>query len=120
MDDSLLVGGLERVCHLPRDVECIPDWKAGSLRPTARDTLAERLAVDQFKHQCTHRRAGFTRPVFDAVDRGDVWMIQCGQDARFAFEARESIRIGRELARQNLDRNVTSQPRIARAVDLAL
>ena len=46
-------------------------------------------------------------------------VIERGEHARFALEAGEPIGMRRELARQDLDRDVASEPRIARAVDLA-
>ena len=38
---------------------------------------------------------------------------------RLALEARQAIRIGRELRRQDLDRDLATQLRVARAIDLA-
>ena len=38
------------------------------------------------------RRATATK-LFEAVDRRDVWMIERGQDLRFALEAREPLGI---------------------------
>ena len=57
--------------------------------------------------------------VLDAVDRGDVRMIQRREQARLALEAREPLGIGGERRRQDLDRDVAAEPGVARAVDLA-
>ena len=46
-------------------------------------------------------------------------MRERGDRLRFAFKAREPIRIGRDGGRQNLDRDLTPQFRIARPIDLA-
>ena len=56
---------------------------------------------------------------FEAVDARDVRMIQRREDLRFALEAREAIGIVRERVRQDLDRDVAIQLRVARAIDLA-
>ena len=45
-------------------------------------------------------------------------MIERREDLRFALEAREPIRIGRERVRQDLQRDVAIQLRVARAIDL--
>src|SRR5687768_17887136 len=46
-------------------------------------------------------RSGF----LEAVDCADVGMIQCGKHPRLALEAREPVRVRRECARQDLDRD---------------
>jgi len=66
----------------------------------------------------------FLRPavqgtVFKSVDRGDVWVIERGEYLRLAFEAREPIGILRKRVRQNFDRHIAPEPRVARAIDLA-
>jgi hypothetical protein len=45
-------------------------------------------------------------------------MIQRRQHLRFAMKAREPIGVGCKCGRQNLQRDVTIELRIARAVDL--
>ena len=46
-------------------------------------------------------------------------MIQCREELRFTFETGETIRIGRERRRQYLQRDVTTQFRVARPIDLS-
>ena len=46
-------------------------------------------------------------------------MREGGDRARFALEAGERIRPRREISRQNLDRDVASQLRVARAIHRA-
>ena len=46
-------------------------------------------------------------------------MVQRGEHPRFALEAREPIRVARDRARQDLDRDVAPELRVARAVHLA-
>ena len=46
-------------------------------------------------------------------------MVQRRGRAGFLLEAVEAIDVGRERRGQHLDRDVASEPRIARAIDLA-
>ena len=55
---------------------------------------------------------------FEAVDRGDVRVVQRGEHLRFAFEAREPIGIEGEGFRQDLDRDFAIELRVACAVHL--
>jgi hypothetical protein len=56
---------------------------------------------------------------FEAVDVGDVGMIQRGQGLGFALEAREPVGVVRERVRQDLDRDVSVQRRVASPIHLA-
>ena len=56
--------------------------------------------------------------LFEPIDRADVRMVQRGEHPRFALEAREPIRIARHVARQNLDRDVPPELRVASPVHL--
>jgi hypothetical protein len=56
----------------------------------------------------------------NAVDGRDVGMIERGQRARLALEARQPFRVAREDRRKNLDGDVAAKRCVARAVDLAL
>ena len=53
------------------------------------------------------------------MNRGDVWMVQRGEKLRFALETRDALRVVDESVGQDLDRDVTTELRVARAVDLA-
>ena len=46
-------------------------------------------------------------------------MVQRGGGACFLFESAEAIDVSRKCDRQHFDRDVASQPRVARPVDLA-
>lgn len=65
--------------------------------PAARQPFRQRLAFDQLEDQ----RGG----IFESVNGRDIGMIECREDARFAFEAHEAVAIGRELRWKNLDRD---------------
>ena len=70
-------------------------------------------AFHQFEHQGRDAR------VLEAVDRGDVRMIQRGQHARFALEPTRRSGSEANAAGQDLDRDVACEPRVARAIDFA-
>ncbi len=85
--------------------------------PLAR-ALRERLALDELEHHVVQLGA-LDRRAADVVDRADVRVVE-GRDAlRLALEARAELRVGREQRRQQLERHVAIEPRVAGAVDLA-
>ena len=84
MNDPLLVRRFERVGDLLRHRQRLIEWN-GALR----DAVGQRRTLDELHHQ--RRRVG---GVFQAVDRGDVRMVERGEDFRLALEARQPIRIG--------------------------
>jgi hypothetical protein len=71
------------------------------------------LSLDELEDEALN---AFT--LLDPVDGADVRMIQRGQHPRLALEPRATIGVGREDVRQNLDRHVASERRIARTVDV--
>ena len=79
-----------------------------------RELVRERLALDELENQ----EADAVR-FLDAVDPADVGVIQRGEHPRLALEAREPIRMARERARQDLDRDVAPELRVVRPVHLA-
>jgi hypothetical protein len=81
---------------------------------SCRDQIAQRVSLDALEDQV---RARVARP--DFVERDDVGMIQRRHRSSFAFEAREPFRIGGDVSMQDFDRDVTPEPRISRAIDLA-
>ena len=85
-------------------------------RSTASGPFAIRSAsvLDQFPDE-----RGRARGIFDAMNLGDIGVIQRREHLRFAFEPGESISIGGELGRQYLDCDGPAEPCITAAVDLA-
>ena len=79
-----------------------------------RQSVGQRFSLDEFQHQPLNAVA-----LFDAVDGGDVRMVQRGDHARLALEARDPVRVGGELGGQHLDRDVTTELGVVGAVDLA-
>ncbi len=76
--------------------------------------LAKGLSFEQLRHD--ERRIGVGA---DVVHGEDVRVAQCRGRAGLLLEAVEAIDIGREDAGQDLDRDVTPEPRIACPVHLA-
>ena len=69
-------------------------------------------------HQFEDKEA-HTPGVFEAVDAADVRVAERGEHLGLALEPREVLGIFGEALRQNLDRHLAAQLRVARAIDLA-
>jgi hypothetical protein len=108
VNDAAFVRSLERVGDLACDRQRVVDRDGG-----VPDAIGERLALDEL-----HDESQRTARVLDAVDMGDMRMIERGEQLRLAFEARDAFAIGRHRRGKDLDRDVTLQPRVARAVHL--
>ncbi len=72
------------------------------------------VAFDQFHHQRGHL-AG----LLEAVDLGDVGMIERRQRLGLALESRQPLRVAGKRRRQRLQRDVAAQLGVARPMDLA-
>jgi hypothetical protein len=134
MDDALVVRGLERVDDLARDRERVVhvdrsaetsrsiSWNTNPEVPAAlflRGGVAlqpgvQRLSVDELEHQEFRRSR-----IFEAVNRRDTGMVERCEQLGLALEERDAFGISDEQLRQDLDRNVTTELRVARLVDLA-
>ena len=73
------------------------------------DALGQRLAGNQFHDQVMHA-AG----LFEAVDRGDVGMIQRRQHVRFALKAGQAFGIMRKRCGKNFDGHVAPELGVVR------
>ena len=109
VDDSLIVRRFERLGDLLRNRERLRERNRALCDP-----LGKRRAFNQLHDQ----RMDPVR-VFESVDVCDVRMVERRQHLRFALETRESLRVGGEEVRQNLDGDVTVQPRVACPIDFA-
>ena len=109
MDDPLLVRRREPA----RDGDGIVDRLAHRQRP-GRQPLPERLPFEQLRDD--ERRASFGA---DVVDREDVRMVQRRGGACFLLEAVQRSGSAEKDDGQHLDRDVASEPRVARAIHLA-
>jgi hypothetical protein len=91
-----------------RDLE-----RSGDRQRPAREPLGQRLALDQL-HDENVPAAGFLH----AVERGNVRVIQRLEHLRFALEPRRAVGVERPRLRQDLDRHLSPELRVARAIDL--
>ena len=114
MDDALLVRCFQCLGDLPRDRERLWNGQAVASCLLSGELVRQGLALDQLQYQ----RSDAVR-LLDAIDRTDVWMIEGREHARFTLEPGEAVRIGSEGTRQDLNRDVASQLRVARPVDLS-
>jgi hypothetical protein len=80
-----------------------------SLRDSIRECWSHKLKPLRFD------RAGF----FDAVNLCDVRVVERHKHVRFALEPRNAICVATKHMWQHLDRDVTIQARLARAIHLA-
>ena len=112
MHDSALVCRVERVGELKRDGADVSNRHAGC--PGASHPVGECLAVDELQHDRVKVVA-----LVGPVDAGDVRMIERGERARFTGESRQALGVRRHTGGQDLQRDVASQLRVVRTVDLA-
>ena len=109
MDDAALVSRFEGVSDLRRDPQRLVERDR-----TLGDAVGQRRSLDQLQHECRRAVA-----LLEPVDRRDVGMVQGGERPGLALEADDAVRVGPEHRRQNLDRHVAIELRVARAIDLA-
>src|SRR5439155_5488649 len=109
MHDPLLVSGFERLGNLPGDVDRRIDGNWSSLH-----RLGKVFPFYEFHDERTNA-AGF----LEAVDVRDVGVVERGQRLRLAREARQPVGVGREVIREDLDRDVAIEFAVAGAIDLA-
>jgi len=81
---------------------------------SAVETLRERGPFDELEDE-----RGAVRPFLDSVDLRDVGMIQRGEQLRFALEARAARGLVSGNRRNDFDRDVAAETRVARPVHLA-
>jgi len=79
-----------------------------------RDPDRQGRSLDQLQHQ-RPRAVGF----LDAVDGGDVRVVEAGEDLRFPLEPREPIRVSREGVGQDLQRDLAVELRVGGLPDLS-
>ncbi len=109
MNHSLLVRRFERVGDLSRDGQRLVERNRST-----RDSLCEILPFDEFENE-----RGDAAGLFEAMDVGDVRVIERGEHLRFAAEPREAIGITRDRWQQDFDRDVAIQLGVTSAKDFA-
>ena len=107
MHDAAGVRSLERVGDFQAEIE-----HALERQRARRDLVLQRLAVEQLHHDEV-----LAVVLADVVDRADVRMVQRRGDARLAPEAFERLGVRGQIARQELQRDLTAEPDVFRAVD---
>jgi hypothetical protein len=110
VDDPLLMRGFERLGDLARDGQGLVE-RNGSLR----NTICERRPSDEFHHE-----GGRAVRSFEAVDLGDVGVVQRGKCPGLALEPSQAIRVLREGLRQDLNGDLTPQVGVGGAIYLTL
>jgi len=91
---------------------CFAIGSASSIGIAARNALGQIVALDQLHHQRANT-AGF----FEAVNVGDIRMVQGRERLCFAGEPGQSVGVAGEQVRQDFKGDVTIQFRVAGAVD---
>ena len=109
MDHARLVRGLQRQGDLPCDGQHLVQGDRSLF-----EAFGEGRALDQLQDQRA-RAAG----LLEAVDLGDVGVVQRGEDPGLSLEARQPVRVGGERLGQHLQRDVAVELRVAGAVHLA-
>jgi hypothetical protein len=59
-----------------------------------------------------------SRPFLDAVNGGDIRMVQRRECLCFAFKPRQTFRVARKQVGKNLEGDVAIESRVAGAIDL--
>ena len=90
----------------------LADGQAAGRR--AAELVAERLAFEQLRHEVVEAVV-----LADVVHGEDVRMVERGRRTRLLLEPQQTVAIAAELNRQDLDRDVTSQPDVAAPIHLA-
>jgi hypothetical protein len=109
VDDVLFMGVLQRLGDLRRNAQGFVDlnWPC--------DHALGQVEARHKLHDEVVRLAG----ILDAINLGDVGMIQRCQQACFALEPRQPVGVAGELRRKNFDGYLAPELGVVSAVDLA-
>ena len=126
VNDALVVRGFERARDVARDRQRLPRLGLSAFGLGLSDVRARRRIPEPLIRSASVRpsTSSSTRPgvpLMSAIPwmaQMFGWLSDCEQ-MRFAIESRETIRIDAEDRRQDLDRDVASERRVTRAIDLA-
>jgi hypothetical protein len=109
MDDALFVCRLEGVGDLRRNRQRLVEGERPALDP-----LREVLAVDEFHDERRRRRL-----LLEAVNLGDMRMVERGERFRFALEPHQPIGVAGNRFGKDLESDFAIEDRIADAIHLA-
>src|SRR5262245_51112930 len=110
VDDALLVRRFERIGDLPRNRDGLVDRESAGLR----QALGQGQALDELHHE----RPGVSR-LLESVQLRDVRVVQSGERSGFTLEPISAYGIGRRVVRQDLEGNLSTEPGVLGAIDLA-
>src|SRR4029450_6991238 len=99
MNNASVVRGLERVRELPR--ECQGLVRRQRPGPQA---ITERRSFDELQHEEPQ-----VFELLDTMNRRDTRMIGGREDPRFPFETCEPLRVGGQISRQHLYRDLPAE-----------
>jgi hypothetical protein len=100
-------------------VESIGDLCAAGEDLRQRELAFAKADGERFTLDALHHEVLDTVLVADVVERADVRVSQSGNRLRLALESLPDLGVGREMGRQNLDRDVPPEPCVFRLVDFA-
>jgi len=109
VDDAFVMRGSYCFCDLLGKSQGLGEGQRASFQ-----AIGQGDALHQLHHQAIDT-AGF----FQAVNGRDVRVVQGGQSASLAAEARQPFRVACELTRQSLDGDVSAEFAIVRPIYLA-
>ena len=106
MDDAGVMRGSERVGDLPGDRDRVVERE-----PAVREPIGQRRTFDELEDERFDALVAL-----DAIERGDVGVIERREHLGLALEASQPIAIVGQGGRQHLDRHVAAEPLVVRAV----
>jgi hypothetical protein len=109
MDDPLVMGSGEALRDLPGEIEGLAYRQGSRAEPRP-----QRLAFQQLGND-----VGRAALAADVVDGRDAGVVQQPRRARFLLEAPEALGVADDVRGKDLDRDLASEPGVARAVHLA-
>ena len=114
MDDSLPVGGGQRIGHLDRNPQRLVQRQTRSFRARACASAFERFPLQEL-----HDEKRGARFLADVEERADVRMGESRDGARFAVEAFAELRVGGQRLGEHFDRDGAIEARVSSFVHLA-
>jgi hypothetical protein len=108
MHDPFFVRCFERLRDLSRDVQRLIEGHG-----TGRHSFGKGRSLDQFHDQGAHAIG-----LFKSVNRGNVGVLELGEDLGLALEARQPVGISGEFRRQDLEGDLSPELAVSGAVNL--
>ena len=108
VDDALVVSLFQRLCDLLRERKALSKGKSSGF-----EAFGECRSLDQLHDESACFAAGL-----EAVDLGDVRMVQLGEELRLALEAGQALLVLGERGGEDLDRHLALELGVGGAVDL--